>query len=245
MKKKLIHLLNLSIYQIYLSIKEYRNLIKRDNVTLKLINGYLENYEVKKLHIGCGTNIYHGWLNTDLNYNEHVAFLDASNTFPFDNGVFNYVYSEHLFEHLKFKQQMNMLKEAYRVLKKGGVMRVATPSIDFLVTLYKESSSEESKCYSQWAVNHSPLLLSVKKELQDKSHYHCYVINNFFKAWGHQMIHDFSSLKALALQCGFSDIRSCKVGESQDFHLKNIERHGTIIPPKMNLLETMVVELVK
>ena len=245
MKKQLKRILRISIYSLY---EKYRNNIRRkqrDLMQKKIIGEYFNSSEIKKLHIGCGANIYDGWLNTDLNYNEHVAFLDASNTFPFDNGVFNYVYSEHLFEHLKFKQQMNMLKEAYRVLKKGGVMRIATPSIDFLVTLYKESSSEESKCYSQWAVNHSPLLLTVKKELQDKSHYHCYVINNFFKAWGHQMIHDFSSLKALALQCGFSDIRSCKVGESQDFHLKNIERHGTIIPPKMNLLETMVVELVK
>ena len=71
------------------------------------------------------------------------------------------------------------------------------------------------------------------------------MINNFFKAWGHQMIHNFSSIKKLALQCNYANVRECKVGESEVSFLQNIEKHGTVIPERINLIETMVVEIIK
>ena len=245
MKKEIKKLLKFSLYSLYENHRDNKKKKHRDSRQKSIITEYLKYNEVKKLHIGCGSNIYEGWLNTDLNFSSQIVFLDAGNKFPFDNNVFNCIYSEHLFEHLNVSQQLNMFKEAYRVLNKGGVMRIATPSMDFLFKLYKDSHSEESKAYSEWAVNHSPYLSVVKNKIEDKAYYHCYVINNFFKAWGHQMIHNLSSLKALAHQCGFTEVRSCRVGESEVSYLNNIEKHGTIIPPEMNLLETMVIEAIK
>lgn len=245
MKQELKKLLKFSLFDLYENYRDNKKNRNREATQKRIIKQYLNNNEVKKLHIGCGSNVYSGWLNTDLNYTDDIAFLDAGNEFPFENNIFNYIYSEHLFEHLNVSQQLNMFKESYRVLKKGGVMRVATPSMDFLFKLYKDDQSEESKTYLEWAINHSPTLTVVKNEIEDKSYYNCYVINNFFKAWGHQMIHDLSSLKAMAQQCGFATVRSSEVGKSEIPDLNNIEKHGAIIPPKMNLLETIVVELIK
>lgn len=68
--------------------------------------------------------------------NDEILFLDASEKFPFDNDVFQFVFSEHLIEHLHFEDVINLLKKSYRTLKIGGVLRIATPDLDFLHKIY-------------------------------------------------------------------------------------------------------------
>lgn len=244
MKKKLKKFLNHSPYSLYELYRDRKLEFKRNLVQRKLIDEYLENNEIKKIQIGCGANLLEGWLNTDLNFNEHIAFLDAGELFPIKSNSFNYVYSEHLFEHLTVDSQLNLLVEGFRILKKEGVMRIATPSLAFLFNLYNCPEDLQNKNYVDWAIRNIPNLRKVNDTVNIED-YHNYVINNFFKDWGHQMIHDFTSLKKLALQCGYSEVRECKVGESGYPHLINIEKHGTVIPPGINLIETMVLEIIK
>lgn len=59
------------------------------------------------------------------------------------------------------------------------------------------------------------------------------------------MIHNYSSIKNLALQCGYTQVKQCHVGESDVAILRNIEKHGYIIPENINLMETMVIEIIK
>lgn len=245
MKKKIKHILSFSPYGIYEIIRDKKIQNKRIKVQKKIIDNYLKNNEIKKLQIGCGSNILEGWLNTDLNGTETIAYLDAGERFPIESGTFDFVYSEHLFEHLKVEQQLNMLKESYRILKKGGLMRIATPSLEFLYKLYADPNTLENKQYVNWAIENIPILKAVNDLIIDTEEHYCYVINNFFKAWGHQIIHNFSSIKKLALQCGYSQVRRCNVGESNMPILRNIEKHGTIIPKNINLVETMVIEIIK
>lgn len=244
MKKKLKKFLNHSPYSLYERYRDQKNEFKRDFEQRKIIDGYLKNNEIKKLQIGCGSNFLEGWLNTDLNFNEHVAFLDAGKIFPLESNSFNFVYSEHLFEHLTLESQLNLLTEGLRILKKGGVMRIATPSLAFLFNLYNYPEDLQNKIYVDWAVKNIPNLKMVNSVV-NKEDYPNYVINNFFKDWGHQMIHNFESLKKLALQCGFAKVRECEVGKSDYPDLIKIEKHGTIIPPQINLMETMVLEIIK
>lgn len=244
MKKKLKKFLNHSPYSLYERYRDQKNEFKRDFEQRKIIDGYLKNNEIKKLQIGCGSNLLEGWLNTDLNFNEHVAFLDAGKIFPLESNSFNFVYSEHLFEHLTLESQLNLLTEGLRILKKGGVMRIATPSLAFLFNLYNNPEDLQNKNYVDWAVKNIPNLKKVNRAV-NREDYANYVINNFFKDWGHQMIHDFTSLNKLALQCGFSEVRECEVGKSDYPDLIKIEKHGTIIPPQINLMETMVLEIIK
>jgi predicted SAM-dependent methyltransferase len=138
-----------------------------------------------------------------------------------------------------------MLSESYRILNEGGVLRIATPDLNFLFKLYSNPTTEESKDYATWAVEAIPQLKEVSFFEIGTEEYYVYVINNFFKAWGHQVIHTKSSIEKLALQCGFSQVRVCSVGESEVSQLRNIEKHGSIIPERINLLETMVLEFIK
>ena len=245
MKKKIKKILSYSplvIYEVLRDKKMKKQILKNQKL---LIDNYLKNNEVKKMQIGCGSNILDGWLNTDLNNSHEIAFLDAGDKFPIATDTFDYVYSEHLFEHLKVEQQINMLQESCRILKKGGVMRIATPSLDFLFELYNNPDTQESRYYVDYYVSCFPQFKEVNKIVIDKNEHYNYVINNFFKAWGHQMIHNFSSIKKLALQCDFAQVRQTKVGESEISFLQNIERHGTIIPERINEIETMVIEIIK
>jgi predicted SAM-dependent methyltransferase len=244
-KKSIRNILSFSPYLVYRTLKSIKKKDKCVKDQKKLIDNYIKNNDIKKMQIGCGSNNLKGWLNTDLNYNDKVAFLDAGAEFPIESDTFDYIYSEHLFEHLKVEQQLNMLMESYRILKKGGVMRIATPSLDFLFDLYSNPNTIQNKHYVEWAVKNIPNLKIVSNSIIDFEEHHNYVINNFFKAWGHQMLHNYSSIKKLAFQCGYTQIRQSKVGESEVSYLRNIEKHGTIIPEEMNLIETMVVEIVK
>ncbi|MBG6062960.1 putative SAM-dependent methyltransferase [Flavobacterium sp. CG_9.1] len=240
--KKVLSLSPFGVYEVYRDRKARAISIKEQKT---IIDAYIETNQIKKMQIGSGSNVLEGWLNTDLNYSESIAFLDAGITFPIISDSFDFIYSEHLFEHLKVEQQVNMLREGHRILKKGGVMRIATPNLDFLFKIYSDPHSRENLDYVDYYINASPYLKSVKILGIKKDQHHIYVINNFFKAWGHQVIHDFSSIKKLAMQCSYTSIRQCKVGESEVPFLQNIEKHGTIIPERINLIETMVVEIIK
>lgn len=245
MKKIVKEVLSLSPYGVYEVYRDRKAHVKRIRQQKIIIDTYINNNEVKKLQIGCGSNLLKGWLNTDLNGSGSIVFLDAGSTFPIQSDSFDYIYSEHLFEHLTVYQQINMLVEGNRILKKGGIMRIATPSLDFLFNLYSNPHTIEHLDYVDYYINASPYLKSVREFVVAKKEHHNYVVNNFFKAWGHQMIHDFSSLKELAIQCNYTSVRECKVGESEVSFLQDIEKHGTIIPERINLIETMIVEIIK
>ncbi len=245
MNKRIKNILSLSPYGIYEIYRGKKKKTKRCEDQKAIIDDYIKNNEEKKLHIGCGSNILKGWLNTDLKDTYTIAFLDAGIVFPIQSETFNFVYSEHLFEHLKVEQQLNILKESYRILKKGGTMRIAMPSLDFIFDLYSNPSKLENQQYVNWMVNNISNLRTVNNSIASNEEHYCYVINNLFKDWGHQMIHNYSSFKKLAFQCGYINVKQCNVGESDISALRNIEMHGTKVPLNINLIETIVIEMTK
>lgn len=56
---------------------------------------------------------------------------------PFPDECIDYVYCSHLLEHLTEKDGEHFLGEAYRVLKKGGVIRLSVPDLAYAVKLYQ------------------------------------------------------------------------------------------------------------
>ena len=143
---------------------------------------YLSKNGESKLQIGCGKNALEGWLNTDLTYKKNeIAYLDAGKLFPLPNDTFDYIYSEHIFEHLTFTQGLNMLSECYRVLNPGGHLRLATPDFDFLMDLYNEPEKEIHKKYIKWSTN--KFIPEISNNLDEKDYLPSFVVNNFFRDW--------------------------------------------------------------
>ena len=92
------------------------------NRDAKLIDHYLrETVGPKKLQLGCGRNWLEGWLNSDYYpRTSDIVHLDVTAPLPFSDGVFDYVFSEHVIEHISYHNGVFMLSECLRILKQIG-----------------------------------------------------------------------------------------------------------------------------
>jgi len=202
----------------------------------KAIKIYLNSHQVPKLQIGAGDSILEGWLNTDyIPSHRRVIFLDATKRFPFEDGSFEYVFSEHQIEHLTYKEGLSMLRECYRILKAGGKIRIATPDLMALIGLYSQDKSELQQRYIKWFIDiFFPEACAYRES---------FVINAAFLKIGHRFIYDREALKSAMEQVGFIEVTSYAPGESDDELLRDIESHGKAVDNEdMNRFETMVLE---
>jgi predicted SAM-dependent methyltransferase len=195
---------------------------------------------MRKLHIGAGPHLLEGWLNGDIepwflgHLRNHSILLDATKRFPFADDTFDYIFTEHMIEHVDYSDGFRMLQECYRVLKPGGHIRIATPDLEKLVRLYDPSKGEVENRYIRWAVDKSLSHIGVYEP--------GFVINNFFRKWGHRFIYDRSTLHYAMRQTGFIEIVPYAPRESENPALRELERHGETIGEEMNRFETMVLE---
>ena len=218
-----------------------RRLKSKSNAIFK---EYLSENVGRKLQIGCGENALEGWLNTDLTYiKNEVAYLDAGRKYPLPDESFDYIYSEHIFEHLNFKQGLNMLHECHRILKPGGHLRLATPDMDFLIALHNEPKKTIHREYINWSTNR--FIPGISNNFEENEYLPAFVINNFFRDWGHQIVYNYESLELILKKAGFSNIARQEVGKSKIEEFDKLEKHGDIIPDEFNELETVVTEAVK
>jgi len=202
----------------------------------KRIREYLRVNRIKKLMLGAGSASLPGWLCTDLSpVSGEVIYLDVTKPFPFDSAQFDYISGEHLIEHISWDDGRLMLLECYRVLKPGGIIRIATPDLAVLLGLYGFNMTPEGEKYITWITDRYLTNIEVKKSQ--------FVINNAFRRWGHQFLYDGEILELALKKAGFKDITRCKYGESFHEHLRGIEYHGKNVGSiEMATYETMVYE---
>jgi predicted SAM-dependent methyltransferase len=200
------------------------------------IQAYLRANSIRKLQIGAGQTPLSGWLNTDvLPQIDDLVYLDATRRFPFADNVFDYVACEHMIEHIDYPSAVAMLRESLRVLKPGGKIRVATPNLRVLVGLCADEITEMQKHYTDWITAHCVPDVTDCKTV--------FVINNAFRAWGHQFIYDPETLMRTLAKCGFVNLKIYSSGISEEQHLRGIEGHGKITGDEtINDFETFVIE---
>ena len=181
----------------------------------KIIKDYYSNNRIRKLNIGAGGGGIPGWLNSDIEPKlRSIMYLDATQTFPLPDCSFDYIFSEHMIEHVTYQNGKRMILECYRVLKPGGLLRISTPDLSFLVDLYKDNKSE---IQTQFIKD------SMDTWLEVPYYSSVFVINNYVRAWGHQFIYDKEILHDLLIRCGFVNINTFEVLESNDKQLSNLE----------------------
>jgi predicted SAM-dependent methyltransferase len=191
-----------------------------------LIDRYLRTHDVRRLQLGAGEHPRPDWLNTDLHdygRGDELVYLDVRKPFPVPDESFDFVYSEHVIEHLTYAEGQHCLRETLRVLKPGGRTRVATPSLERLTALY--DGGEIGERYVHWAVD------TLEPEVQ--AALPGVVINNFFRSWGHRFVYDPDTLRHALHEAGFVEIEEAPLGE--------LERH-LADQPEFNQLETFVLE---
>jgi predicted SAM-dependent methyltransferase len=111
------------------------------------------------LNLGCGQRFHPAWTNLDLQpAHPSVRRWDVTQPLPFADGSFDAVYHSHLLEHLPRAQALPFLTECRRVLKPGGVLRLAVPNLEAIARLYLHvleeawHDDEEALAQHRWLV---------------------------------------------------------------------------------------------
>ena len=217
------------LYRVYRASRKAKWLFVRP----QKIKSYLNRFEMRKLQLGGGSHPLAGWLNTDLYPFQapEVIFLDATKPFPFKDGTFDYIFSEHMIEHINYQDGLFMLRECYRILKPGGKIRIATPDLSILANLYRAEKTENQKRYIKSVIDTWLPDIEVYNE--------CFALNNMFRNFGHQFIYDQSTLQCAMEKLGFIEVTRYPIGESDDEVFRGIEFH---LNDEAIRFETMVLE---
>ena len=97
------------------------------------------------LHIGCGDVILPPpFENLDGRDIKGVDYVSTVYPLPFEPDTFDLVYSSHVLEHFHRNETLNVLKEWFRVLKPGGILRLSVPSFENIIKIYELSGEIES-----------------------------------------------------------------------------------------------------
>lgn len=199
----------------------------------RLTTAYLAGTDEPKLHIGCGANHLEGWLNTELCPHGREIFLDATNPLPLPSSTFAFVYSEHMIEHIPYAQARAMVRECFRILRPGGVIRLVTPNLEFLNTLLQRDLTPFQDAYIDYSVR--------QYAIQDGAGSGVHVFNHFMRAWGHQFIYDQSALNRLVAEAGFVDVTAGSLSESRHARLQGVAKVDRM-PAGFLAAESIVVE---
>jgi len=75
-----------------------------------------------------------------------LRYLDVTRKWPFDDNSVEAIFSSHVVEHLPLHGARVCMKNAYRVLREGGVLRLIVPNLDRCVAEYKADTAYEWAC---------------------------------------------------------------------------------------------------
>jgi predicted SAM-dependent methyltransferase len=139
-----------------------------------------------------------------------------------------------MIEHISYGAGLIMLRECFRVLKPNGILRLVTPDMKFLISLFYEATSNQR--YIEWA---SERFIKDNAPSCATS-----VINHFHHAWGHRYIYDGSVIKDALEKAGFSEITECQISKSDHPELSNLENIQRM-PPGFLEMESIIFEAQK
>lgn len=92
---------------------------------------------MKLLNLGCGYRYNKEWTNVDfVSTGPGVQAHNLLQGIPFADNTFDAVYHSHVLEHFTRTDAGTFIKECYRVLKPGGIIRIAIPDLEKIATLY-------------------------------------------------------------------------------------------------------------
>lgn len=92
-----------------------------------------------KLHLGCGGHYLEGYTNIDAKPEVRADLTaDITTLSAFEDDTADVIYACHIFEHIPKPQVLNVLAEWHRVIKPGGLLRLAVPDFQAVTELYIE-----------------------------------------------------------------------------------------------------------
>jgi predicted SAM-dependent methyltransferase len=165
------------------------------------------------LNVGCGTDYKEGWINIDNNSDDNIERLDLNwdlrNPLPFPDGSVDYIFNEHFMEHLTPEEGIKANQDFLRVLKKGGVLRIAMPNLEETVALYLDKDWRKHTVLK----NHALEFVKTRAEL----------LNMAVRWWGHMWLYDWEEMERRLREAGATKIKRAKHSVSKHAPLNGLE----------------------
>lgn len=133
-------------------------------------------------------------LHNNLFYQHNAAY-----GMPFSDESIDFIFSSHLLEHLYKDDAHFLLKDMYRVLKKGGLVRINVPDLEYAINLYKKGDYGRASNYF-FTPNY---------------------VNRFNR---HRFMYDFSLLKSFLEEAGFTNVERCQYQKGEMPDIKYLDR---------------------
>ena len=173
-----------------------------------------------KLNVGCGTDYKKGWINIDNNSDNNIKKLDLNwdmrKPLPFPDNSVDFVFNEHFFEHLTPDEGRASMQDLMRVLKPGGVMRIAMPDLESVVDHYLHVPLDQDQVVKDFKLD----FIKTRAEWMNIS----------FRWWGHQWLYDWEELTRRLDEAGYTKVKRQKLRESKHPELRGLEiRDGSIL----------------
>lgn len=101
-----------------------------------------------KINLGCNNRAKQGYYNVDRDNYPGVDLVCDVSKLPLADGVAREVYVSHILEHFPHTRTKEVLKEWARLLRPGGILKIAVPDFDRTIEIY-------GKCgLADWVVNY-------------------------------------------------------------------------------------------
>ena len=102
-------------------------------VTTPFLRRWIGGPGAKILNLGGGGNLLTGCLTLDISPAAD-CYADLRKPLPFGAESVDAIFCEEFVEHITKEEAGRFLRECLRILKRGGVMRITTPDLNYLIT---------------------------------------------------------------------------------------------------------------
>jgi len=169
----------------------------------------VRDLKIDKVHVGCGNTLLQGWLNITFEPREEYGRIKEKGEafwlnynllkpWPFADESIQFIAGSHMIEHLDLNGGILFFKEAYRVMKKGGVIRMSCPDLEIYASNYIKNNNEffrnsfvREACTFKNAVTPGEIFIS----------------KAYDSGGAHKWFYDFDSLKHVLELAGFSQVQ--------------------------------------
>lgn len=91
----------------------------------------IDNFDIVKLHLGCGSDYKHGWVNIDINTSVRADIYTNFGNIKkyFNENTVQTISMSHSISYLNLWEAHSFFKDAYKLLLKDGKLEIEFPDI--------------------------------------------------------------------------------------------------------------------